>query len=112
MAYNAGYNAIDIQWSKEVPDEKKRPLQHCGLDFVFLEYRLIVRGSADSILVFDSSKPHGTTPAVGVGNFALAATASKQVVESYKAKLAAGGFPNGGELPDRVVEPLDDGSVF
>lgn len=78
-----------------------------GLDFVSLNYKVIVRASADSMLVFDSSLAHGTTPAVGVTNKGGCSTVSRATVVAFKEALKTRrvrGLPEGVSAGEVLVE--------
>lgn len=73
-----------IEYSSDIPPEaQNQDLEPCGLDFVALRYRIIIRGAEDTMWLFNPGEPHGTTAAVGVENVGFAITVSAQVVGAF-----------------------------
>ena len=88
-SFEAGQTVCD---SKGQPfnEDEVQGLQSCGLDFVSLAHRVIVRGAADTLWAFKSRELHGTTPACGVANTGIALTLSEHIIVAHSNWCAAG----------------------
>lgn len=109
LAYYPVYaNTTKIAYHHAVPVvSRDQSLPRGGLDFVSLNYRVIVRASQDSMLVFDSSLAHGTTPAIGVTNRGTCTTVSGATVAAHQVALETRqvrGLPEGVEVDDVLVQ--------
>lgn len=107
LAYYPAYTTTDkIEYHSSVPVVcRDQTLEKGGLDFVSVNYKVIIRASPDSILVFDSGLVHGTTPAIGVTNSATCNTVSTSTVAAFKAALETRivrGLPEG-VFPDDIL---------